>query len=232
MVCKARLEDAISTHAPRTGSDQFGNSDVRQWKNFNPRSPHGERRVLCDLLLHVVPFQPTLPARGATRPRDILELFFTHFNPRSPHGERPYFRRNGIRRTHISTHAPRTGSDVSTKFEEVSSCPFQPTLPARGATFAAPKTATAEQFQPTLPARGTTMRRQSCADYKQFQPTLPARGATRPSAARLRVIDYFNPRSPHGERRRGAAQSCVPQNFNPRSPHGERLPSLYAPMDT
>ena len=63
----------ISIHAPRTGSDEA----VRAWnndeRNFNPRSPHGER--LCR----------RLPApRGQ------------YFNPRSPHGER----RSGENRFH------------------------------------------------------------------------------------------------------------------------------------
>ena len=38
---------AISTHAPRTGSDFAGVGGAHTIKNFNPRSPHGERRALC-----------------------------------------------------------------------------------------------------------------------------------------------------------------------------------------
>ena len=33
----------ISIHAPRTGSDNAGKMGIYGWKNFNPRSPHGER---------------------------------------------------------------------------------------------------------------------------------------------------------------------------------------------
>ena len=60
------LRDAdISIHAPRTGSDR-GNPAFRpSYRNFNPRSPHGER-----------PFSSMV--FGTTR----------YFNPRSPHGER------------------------------------------------------------------------------------------------------------------------------------------------
>ena len=57
----------ISTHAPRTGSDQpvraGGNSRTCY---FNPRSPHGERRRINQGQLLSSQFQPTLPARGAT----------------------------------------------------------------------------------------------------------------------------------------------------------------------
>ena len=33
----------ISIHAPRTGSDTASRSCCTCWRNFNPRSPHGER---------------------------------------------------------------------------------------------------------------------------------------------------------------------------------------------
>ena len=33
----------ISIHAPRTGSDDAYKQQVETEKNFNPRSPHGER---------------------------------------------------------------------------------------------------------------------------------------------------------------------------------------------
>ena len=57
----------ISTHAPRTGSDPAGSLLRKAPLNFNPRSPHGERRL---------------------RRAGVL-LGDYHFNPRSPHGERP-----------------------------------------------------------------------------------------------------------------------------------------------
>ena len=55
----------ISIHAPRTGSDvvMMGAAEFRP--DFNPRSPHGERRA---------------------KRRELATL--AHFNPRSPHGER------------------------------------------------------------------------------------------------------------------------------------------------
>ena len=62
----ARLDDDISIHAPRTGSD----ADC-SWSS--PPS---------------IKFQSTLPARGATLPRQALRRSRLYFNPRSPHGER------------------------------------------------------------------------------------------------------------------------------------------------
>ena len=59
----------ISTHAPRTGSD--GSCSRRASAPpcyFNPRSPHGERLSVCRVYwTKICVFQPTLPARGATR---------------------------------------------------------------------------------------------------------------------------------------------------------------------
>ena len=102
----------ISIHAPRTGSDCPPSLPGQTDRHFNPRSPHGERRML-----------ETLKARSS------------HFNPRSPHGERrrlPSRRRWTVKLFQstlpargatprvvvllllllISIHAPRTGSDV------------------------------------------------------------------------------------------------------------------------
>ena len=56
----------ISIHAPRTGSDNFCTSACPSASDFNPRSPHGERRYGG--------------AMGGENGGD--------FNPRSPHGER------------------------------------------------------------------------------------------------------------------------------------------------
>ena len=123
---------AISTHAPRTGSDAelFGGWAVAV--HFNPRSPHGERRGTIWRLGGCCAFQPTLPARGAT---------LTGWNERWNSG--------------ISTHAPRTGSDAATANTAARSR-FQPTLPARGATTAGGDVLYPGEFQPTLPARGAT----------------------------------------------------------------------------
>ena len=102
----------ISTHAPRTGSDD---SDV--WISC----------ATCQ-------FQPTLPARGATIRHPRLSRHTRHFNPRSPHGERQdacFACAHSIR---ISTHAPRTGSDRMLVLLALTASAFQPTLPARGAT--------------------------------------------------------------------------------------------------
>ena len=124
----------ISIHAPRTGSDTV--RPPRRWtrKDFNPRSPHGERQndqrwdhPKTSISIHAPrtgsdadgkqpntvnsSFQSTLPARGATQLKAV-NIQNRYFNPRSPHGER---RQRGA--------------------QALSPAPFQSTLPARGATF-------------------------------------------------------------------------------------------------
>ena len=154
------IEDPdISTHAPRTGSDRLSSATRSIWANFNPRSPHGERltvepqhgqgydfnprsprgerRLKAGRQREMNTFQPTLPARGATRMLD-----------------------NQIARTFISTHAPRTGSDGIKHGKRFGQRAFQPTLPARGATPPIRGFVKALAFQPTLPARGATRRQQ------------------------------------------------------------------------
>ena len=80
---------AISTHAPRTGSDRYSRHKAGGNSYFNPRSPHGERRESYETKHETQKFQPTLPARGATKSRQSKCDRRQHFNPRSPHGERP-----------------------------------------------------------------------------------------------------------------------------------------------
>ena len=101
---------AISTHAPRTGSDTPSRRSPGAAAHFNPRSPHGERRL----------------RRG-------LGIQNINFNPRSPHGERrqPHRQKNSalsFQPTLPARGATRTTGAGCWRSE------FQPTLPARGAT--------------------------------------------------------------------------------------------------
>ena len=173
------LVGKISIHAPRTGSDCIMRSEaakaakfqstlpargatnlldvfLMELDNFNPRSPHGERRRKPHAASHHARFQSTLPARGATRrcrPRCSARR---NFNPRSPHGERQGALKPGslVKQFQstlpargatisglnsrmfeaISIHAPRTGSDEPHFSNRTRTHRFQSTLPARGAT--------------------------------------------------------------------------------------------------
>ena len=123
----------ISIHAPRTGSDKPAVAGRGKPQNFNPRSPHGERRLglgrrkerkyfnprsphgerlkLSGRTSRQKEFQSTLPARGATqikRPDFPAEGISIHA-PRTGSDQADIRRQKEV--NHISIHAPRTGSD-------------------------------------------------------------------------------------------------------------------------
>ena len=174
----------------------------RRAGHFNPRSPHGERLTAMRWMYFRGAFQPTLPARGATK---------KPLTDRVASG--------------ISTHAPRTGSDYAFAGHMQRKLGFQPTLPARGATGVSQQAnAVNSSFQPTLPARGATsacLKMSSPVSY--FNPRSPH--GERPNCAvcavRDRAISTHAPRT--GSDEHSSPRTLHGQNFNPRSPHGERL---------
>ena len=146
-------------------------------------------------------FQPTLPARGATRKerKKLAKNFISTHAPRTGSDAQKSF---AALQTHISTHAPRTGSDKAYRESPGFRHLFQPTLPARGATPRMKTCRLDEVISTHAPRTGSDVTVMDCRSCPvRFQPTLPARGAT------CRAVPY----APHGY-----------SDFNPRSPHGER----------
>ena len=83
-------------------------------------------------------------------------------------------------------------------------------------------------FQPTLPARGATpsFRRGNRLDL--ISTHAPRTGSDSRTTLDPRTGSNFNPRSPHGERPDGRRRtSAAAKDFNPRSPHGERHNTLW-----
>ena len=129
----AHLAQRISIHAPRVGSDPGAGTFLAGRRDFNPRSPCGERRACPEQqnVVHVISIHA--PRVGSDRNGLACGLSDRNFNPRSPCGERPSFfsssilfrifqstlpvwgatakrgRLAGFLR--ISIHAPRVGSD-------------------------------------------------------------------------------------------------------------------------
>ena len=102
----------ISIHAPRTGSDGPPGRTTALRSDFNPRSPHGERRCVPIKRRQAITFQSTLPARGATSTK-IFVMRWKQFQSTLPaRGATSAVIRSRVR-TWISIHAPRTGSDDS-----------------------------------------------------------------------------------------------------------------------
>ena len=123
----------ISIHSPRMGRDELRNRYNVCGEDFNPLSPHGERRKYWCSVYNCKSFQSTLPAWGETKYILIFIHLPINFNPLSPHGERLIFFHCSFRiptfqstlpawgetllcagmppRTAISIHSPRMGRD-------------------------------------------------------------------------------------------------------------------------
>ena len=125
----------ISIHAPRTGSDVFpvplapvikifqstlparGATRglfvvVLKSRDFNPRSPHGERLAAPQRRMFWQVFQSTLPARGATR-HAAADVCVAQFQSTLPARGATIRSVPLAGETNISIHAPRTGSDCA-----------------------------------------------------------------------------------------------------------------------
>ena len=102
--------------------------------DFNPRSPHGERRIVLWMLFTLQKFQSTLPARGATAAKPIHDQMVV-----------------------FQSTLPARGATCRSKKILLQRWIFQSTLPARGATVRPIIFAMTFLFQSTLPARGATV---------------------------------------------------------------------------
>ena len=102
-------------------------------RNFNPRSPYGERRVPCLSSRSRSTFQSTLPMRGATLGALISYPYSSNFNPRSPCGERLKIPKIDSRGIHFNPRSPCGERHYQLLFS-VQPFAFQSTLPMRGAT--------------------------------------------------------------------------------------------------
>ena len=146
----------ISTHAPRAGSDTSAYSRRRQQRDFNPRSPCGERPLAEEALDVVVRISTHAPRAGSDCSRPASTCRRKHFNPRSPCGERRRGRACDSRRKSISTHAPRAGSDPCARTPSRASIYFNPRSPCGERRSTSAATVATTEFQPTLPVRGAT----------------------------------------------------------------------------
>ena len=86
---RVRYRNLISIHAPHAGSDVVSAVYISLMRDFNPRSPCGERPGVRSAIFSFKEFQSTLPMRGAT---DTLTGYTLDVG--------------------ISIHAPHAGSDT------------------------------------------------------------------------------------------------------------------------
>ena len=170
----------ISIHAPRVGSDAVGKQRLRLDRNFNPRSPCGERLPpLCGPTLISI-FQSTLPVWGATTRQRTCRLL-REFQSTLPVWGATSLAADTIPAIAvISIHAPRVGSDKNSQTVFCGQSGFQSTLPVWGATSRRwSGGAQGEHFNPRSPCGERRQLGQRPAHSQpEFQSTLPVWGAT------------------------------------------------------
>ena len=214
------LPGAISTHAPREGSDQGPALHRRRGCNFNPRSPRGERPTRSTFSFFPALFQPTLPARGATILPPIHLPHAHYFNPRSPRGERPWAATASVQTLpHFNPRSPRGERRSAGRWARSNTRYFNPRSPRGERPHGLDSFSSFRTFQPTLPARGATpfvqfVGRGGC----RFQPTLPARGATKPTAEEQRQIDISTHAPREGSDSGTPSSVASPKRFQPTLP--------------
>ena len=166
-------------------------------RNFNPRSPHGERR-------------------GGVSEHHRAPL---NFNPRSPHGERPSRSVPSRSTAKISIHAPRTGSDDRDWLANFARQNISIHAPRTGSDQdgRTPGRRT-PYFNPRSPHGERRCQKVRNGLPAAFQSTLPARGATRLPHCLIACLAYFNPRSPHGERPSTAVDDGVTMHISIHAP--------------
>ena len=102
---------AISIHAPRVGSDSKAVYYPPPYRNFNPRSPCGER-LYYEIFDYFCAYISIHAPRVGSDITDTSPTRITrNFNPRSPCGERLFDFSRISATIRISIHAPRVGSD-------------------------------------------------------------------------------------------------------------------------
>ena len=218
-----QAQKEISIHAPRTGSDWKSSSARRIQKNFNPRSPHGERLARLWVQLSARSISIHAPRTGSDR--NTIWIFSYDFI--------------------ISIHAPRTGSDITSAVFGNRRSDFNPRSPHGERLLRGSYRSYVMDFNPRSPhgERPDCISRANIVVY--FNPRSPHGERRHRSKRRSCKAKHFNPRSPHGERLRNlalrsgfeiisihaprtgsdiadSAKQRAARNFNPRSPHGER----------
>ena len=194
----SRRRTEISTHAPRTGSDSSRTTLDPRTGGISTHAPRTGSDGLSRRPDSRTPrFQPTLPARGATRGDCGVQRRRPDFNPRSPHGERRHIARHNVHHRRISTHAPRTGSDLNLLDSGDGVAHFNPRSPHGERPNQAGQPRRKEDFNPRSPHGERPMAKTQMGRFIQFQPTLPARGATVPNqeGPRARKISTHAPRT-------------------------------------
>ena len=189
----------ISIHAPRTGSDSPDESRERN----RPISIHAPRTgsdgISRARRCAILPFQSTLPARGATSPV-----------------------RSQCSDTLFQSTLPARGATFR-RFRRVLPLGFQSTLPARGATGSCIELFDAREISIHAPRTGSDDAHRLHRLLDGISIHAPRTGSDQPSCRPRRSWHSISIHAPRTGSDKWTAFMSPPRGyFNPRSPHGER----------
>ena len=179
------------------GERRPASSRTHTGRDFNPRSPWGERQATYSDAMWSKIFQSTLPVGGATK---VLL--------------------NWLELDAISIHAPRGGSDAAKTSPSSSVNVFQSTLPVEGATPLRGLSSAGWNFNPRSPWGGSDRdSRISHRTSMTFQSTLPVGGATQ-KVKTAKIDGLFQSTLPVGERRVRAGSVPNRREISIHAPRG------------
>ena len=194
------MDERISIHVPREGSDQHNISHTLDRIIFQSTFPARGATPLVYRKSEIYRISIHVPREGSDRLRKIGHFETTYFNPRSPRGERRVSARRSLVNVHFNPRSPRGERQLSFPTPDKTR-QFQSTFPARGATCSSPAvTPSGANFNPRSPRGERHFSTMVAPASRLFQSTFPARGAT-PEGTKVSLFGRdFNPRSPRGER--------------------------------
>ena len=174
----ATLTKKFQSTLPARGAT-FWDKIFYSWLSyFNPRSPHGERR---------------LPRYNDLRHRRI--------SIHAPRTGSDHITRRHHKCEEISIHAPRTGSDGSTESYSILRYEISIHAPRTGSDRCRCCFARAHRISIHAPRTGSDMDKSGCRCFcGYFNPRSP-HGERQANEKSTEAKQDFNPRSPHGERR-------------------------------
>ena len=198
---------------------------------FNPRSPHGERRGILSSPTDERRISIHAPRTGSDFRRSVKGFPPKYFNPRSQHGERPMGSPEKKRKRHFNPRSPhgerRAGESRLRRADSISIHAPRTGSDRSGAG----RTAVHLPISIHAPRTGSDIINNSTFETIKISIHAPRTGSDRESPAHGAGLHYFNPRSPHGERHAPHQRRPSAFDFNPRSPHGERRDAI-APLPT
>ena len=186
-------------------------------QDFNPRSPHGERRTQSTQLFDFGDFNPRSPHGERRSGARAGRYRHRNFNPRSPHGERHQAVSYGLPASNFNPRSPH-GERLRRWRGRQKRKIFQSTLPTRGATCLERVVVRSEDISIHAPHTGSDAQRLHGRVAGDISIHAPHTGSDRKPPAAAPAAGDFNPRSPHGERRRTATHKRRRERFQSTLP--------------